>query len=152
MSCHARSLVAKGDQVRAHIERNANAFSQAESDTARALYPPEATLRGLFAKDNERFQRAVEKTGAQLTATEPVLALVAHYERELDLKTAAAELGLRPSELAERLNHSATLARTFGPLKVPDGTVQRQVFTDAFPELVRELNMGTYVAPEVPRR
>jgi hypothetical protein len=33
-------------------------------------------------------------------------------------------------------------------LKVPDGTVQRQVFNDAFPDLVRELGLGSYLRPE----
>ena len=64
------------------------------------------------------------------------------------MNAAAAELGLSPAELTERLDQSATLARTLGPLKVPGGSVQRPVFTEAFPELVRELNRGTYLAPE----
>jgi hypothetical protein len=152
MSCHARGLVPKTDQVRAHVERNPNAFSDAETDTVRALYPPEATLQNLFVKDNERFQRGVEKTGARLTTTEPVVSLVAQYEKELDMTTAAAELGLRPAELVDRLDQSAALARTLGPLKIPGGTVQRQVFADAFPDLVRQLNLGTYLAPEAIKR
>jgi hypothetical protein len=38
-------------------------------------------------------------------------------------------------------------SRTLGPLKVPGGTVQREVFSEAFPNLVRELQSGTYLAP-----
>ena len=149
MNCHARGLIAKGDQVRASVERNPNAFTPAEADTVRALYPPEETLKTLFAKDNQRFARAVEATGARLTATEPIASLVGQFEKDLDMTTAAAELGLSPAELTGRLDQSATLARTLGPLKVPGGSVQRQVFTESFPKLVRELNGGTYVAPEV---
>jgi hypothetical protein len=148
MSCHARGLIAKSDQVRAHVERNSNAFSATEVEATRVLYPPEATLRSFFDKDNERFQRAVETTGARLTATEPVASLVAQHEKELDMKMAAAELGLGPSDLSERLDQSAALARTLGPLKLPGGTVQRQVFTEVFREVVQELNMGTFVAPD----
>ena len=152
MNCHARGLIAKGDQVRASVERNPNAFTAAEADTVRALYPPEATLKALFAKDNQRFARAVEATGARLTATEPIASLVGQFEKDMDMTTAAAELGLSPAELTERLDQSATLARTLGPLKIPGGSVQRQVFTDAFPEMVRELNRGTYLAPEAIER
>jgi mono/diheme cytochrome c family protein len=148
MSCHARGLIPKSDQVRAHVERNPTAFTETEAETIRALYPPEATLQGLYAKDNARFQRAVALTGARLTATEPVACLVGQFEKELDMTTAAAELGLAPEELASRLDQSATMARTLGSLKVPGGTVQREVFTEAFPGLVRELNMGTYLAPK----
>jgi mono/diheme cytochrome c family protein len=148
MTCHARGLIPKADQVRASVERNPNVFTAAEADTIRALYPAEGVLRGHFAKDNERFQRAVELTGCKLTATEPVAALVGQYEKELDLTLAAAELGLRPAELSDRLNQSAVLARALGPLKVADGTVQRQVFNEAFPDVVGELGLGTYLRPE----
>ena len=114
MSCHARGLIPKADQVRASVERNPNAFLAAEADTIRALYPAEPGMRALIAKDNERFQQAVEKTGCKLTATEPVAALVGQYEKELDLTLAAAELGLRPADLSRRLNESAVLARRWG--------------------------------------
>jgi mono/diheme cytochrome c family protein len=148
MTCHARGLIPKADQVRTSVERNPNAFSATEADAIRALYPTESALKALFAKDNERFREAVERTGCKLTATEPVAALVGQYEKELDLTLAAAELGLRPGELSARLTESVVLARTLGPLNVPDGTVQRQVYNDAFPDLVRELRLGTYLRPE----
>jgi hypothetical protein len=147
MGCHARGLIPKADQVRASVERNPNAFPAAEADAIRALYPAEPVLRAFFARDNERFRVAVEKTGCKLTATEPVAALVGQYEKELDLALAAAELGLRPAELSGRLDDSAVLARILGALKVPGGTVQRQVFNDAFPDLVRELGLGSYLRP-----
>jgi hypothetical protein len=147
MRCHARGLIPKDDQVRPHAMNNPNAFSAAETEAVQALYPQPAALAALFAKDNERYRRAVEQTGARLTATEPVAALVFHYERELDLTTAAAEVGMRPGEFAGRLDQSSELGRTLGPLRVPGGTVQRQVFLDAFPNLVRELKLGTYLPP-----
>jgi mono/diheme cytochrome c family protein len=142
MSCHARGLIPKADQVRAHVERNPGAFSREEAGAVAALYPRDKKTAELFAQDNERFRQAVEKTGNRLTATEPVVTLVQQYEKELDLITAAAELGLRPQELSQRLEESADLARELGPLRVSGGTVQRQVFNDAFPSLVRELRLG----------
>lgn len=147
MSCHARGLIPKADQVRPHVERNLAAFPRAEADLVLAVYPTAAKLSELFQQDNEQFRKAVEQTGCRLTATEPVAALVQQYERELDLRTAAAELGVRPDELARKLQASAMLTRTLGTLRVPEGTVQRQVFTDAFPELVRELTLGRYLKP-----
>jgi hypothetical protein len=148
MTCHSRGLLPKGDQIRTHLERNPGAFPAAEADSIRALYPPEVTLRKLLDKDNERFREAVTQTGARLTTTEPIAALVLQYEKEMDLVTAAAELGLRPADLSEKLMQSAVLARTLGPLRVPGGTIQRRVFTDVFPDLVHELKLGTYLSPE----
>ena len=150
MSCHARGLIPKADQVRAHVERNRGSFSEMELETVAALYPLPAKAADLFEKDNERFRQAVEKTGNRLTATEPVAALVQQYEKELDLIAAAAELGLRPEELSRRLNDAADLARALGPLRVSGGTVQPQVFNDAFPELVRELGLGRIEVPRSP--
>ncbi len=147
LSCHAGGLIAKDDQVRADVQRNPNAFAADEADVIRALYPETATLQSLFAKDNERYRKALEKTGGQASATDPVTVLVAQYEKELDLPAAAAELGLRPAELSARLDQSAVLARTLGPLKVPGGTVQRLTFDDAFADVIRELRLGTYLPP-----
>jgi hypothetical protein len=152
MRCHARGLIPKEDRARPHVESNPNSFSAPEVEAVKALYPPPATLAALFAKDNERYRKAVEQTGARLTATEPVAALVLRYEGELDLSAAAAEVGMRPDEFAARLNQSPDLGRTLGPLRTPGGTVQRQVLIDAFPALVRELNLGTYLSSDTARR
>jgi hypothetical protein len=104
-------------------------------------------MQALFAKDTERYQKALKKTGGEAGPNDPITALVAQYEKELDLSEAAAELGLRPAELSARLDQSAVLARTLGSLKVPGGTVQRPTFNDAFAEAVRELRLGTYLPP-----
>jgi mono/diheme cytochrome c family protein len=147
MSCHTGGLIPKDDQVRADIERNAGAFRPDEADAIQGLYPAADTLRDRFAKDNARYQKAVARTGAPATGADPVAAVVERYEKDLDLTAAAAELGLRPADLSARLNGSAALARTVGQLTVPGGTVQRSVFNDAFPGLVRELRLGTYLQP-----
>jgi mono/diheme cytochrome c family protein len=148
MTCHARGLIPKDDQVRAHVEGNAGAFSQPELEAVRALYPPKGDLAALLTADNERYRRAVEQTGGQMRATESIATLVQQYERALDITTAASELGLQPDELSRRLKDAPDLARELGPLRVPGGTVQRQVFDDAFPAVVRDLGLGILVAPE----
>jgi hypothetical protein len=147
MACHARGIIPKADQVRAHVEKNPGGFPPAEAEKVKALYLPDDDLKALFEKDAARFREAVERTGSPLTATEPVVALTAHFEGDMDLPTAAADVGLSPEEFARRLDKSAELSRVLGPLKVKGGSVQRQVFTDAFGEIVRALNLGTYHRP-----
>jgi hypothetical protein len=45
------------------------------------------------------------------------------------------------------------MGRLLGPLRVSGGTVQRQVFNDAFADLVHELNLGVSIPSETaPRR
>jgi hypothetical protein len=148
MSCHVRGLLPKKDQIRAHVIKNPGAFSQVELETIKVFYPAEAALQAVFAKDNDRFRKAVEQTGSPFSVTEPITALVASYEKELDLPTAAAEAGMLPKEFSDRLGESADLNRQLGALRVSGGTVQRQVFVEAFPELVREMNLGSLNKPQ----
>lgn len=142
MSCHARGLIDKADQVREHVLKNAQAFARQDVDTILTLYPPRATMTGLIRKDARRFQEAVAKTGAPLSATEPVAALALRFEAELDLPLAAAEAGVPPDTFLQGLERYAALAQQLGALKVEGGTVQRQVFVDSFPDLVRALRLG----------
>jgi tetratricopeptide (TPR) repeat protein len=143
MTCHARGMIDKADQVRSHAEKNAAAFADADLKTIRALYPPETDFRALLKADAERFRRAVEATGAKVGETEPIAALAERFEAEVDLTHAAAELGLLPATLLRGLERSPDLARQLGPLKVEGGTVQRQVFVASFEDAVRALRLGT---------
>jgi mono/diheme cytochrome c family protein len=142
MSCHARGLIPKTDQVRAHAERNPQGFSTDEINAIKALYPPEQQFKALLEQDAKRFREAVERTGAQLGATEPIVTLALQFEAELDVQRAAAEAGCGPAELLRHIQDAPGLARSLGTLKVPGGTIQRQVFTDAFPEIIREVGTG----------
>jgi mono/diheme cytochrome c family protein len=142
MSCHARGLIPKGDQVRAHVEKNRNAFRRADVETVRALYPPEAKLKSRIDEDNERYLRALTKTGAHTAETDPVMTTALRYEDTLDLPAAAAETGLTPEEFTSRLGRAPGLARTLGPLKDRAGRVQRDVFVAAFPDLIRDFQLG----------
>jgi tetratricopeptide (TPR) repeat protein len=146
MTCHARGMIDKADQVRAHAEKNAAAFGAERLKAVRALYPPEADFRALLKEDAERFRKAAEATGAKVGETEPVAALAERFEAELDLSRAAAEMGLAPAALLRGLDASPDLARRLGPLKVEGGTVQRQVFVGAFDDAVRSLRLGTPLA------
>jgi tetratricopeptide (TPR) repeat protein/mono/diheme cytochrome c family protein len=147
MSCHAKGMIEKGDQVRDHVRKNAGAFTKEDVDTVLALYPPRDTFTDLLRADARRFQEAVARTGAPLTTTEPVAALALRFEAELDLPLAAAEAGVRPDALRKALERSPRLAQELGPLQVEGGTVQRQVFVDAFPDVVRELRLGDLSQP-----
>jgi tetratricopeptide (TPR) repeat protein len=147
MTCHNKGLIEKTDQVREHVLKNPRAFSREDVGTIRTLYPPADKLTALLRADAHRFQEAVAKTGAPLSATEPVVTLALRFEAELDLPLAAAEAGVPPAELLTALERSPRLAQQLGLLKVEGGTVQRQVLVDVFPELVRQLRLGDFLEP-----
>jgi tetratricopeptide (TPR) repeat protein len=139
MSCHARGFLDKADQVAAHVRKNPQGFPRDALALVERLYPSPEAFSKLIRDDTKRFQSAVAATGAPLTQTEPIVALAAHFEAELDLPLAAAEAGVRPDDLARALGREPHLARHLGPLRVAGGTIQRQVFVDIFRDLADAL-------------
>jgi serine/threonine protein kinase/succinate dehydrogenase flavin-adding protein (antitoxin of CptAB toxin-antitoxin module) len=144
MSCHARGMIEKDDQIREYVEKNPNAFSKEEADTILVLYPGKKKLAEWFRQDAERFAAAVKKTGAQLSRTEPIVALSVRFEQELDLKLAAAEVGITEEDLRKALDGDKDLARAVGELKV--GTMKRDKFEAAFGLIVNKFpEVGGFV-------
>lgn len=142
MSCHAQGMILKQDQIRAHVENNPKAFDKSERELILALYPKKDEFDAKLKEDAERFQRAVKETGAHLSKTEPVYLLAKQFENEVDVRLAAAEAGVTVADFKTGLDRSAPLARVFGPLKAPGGTIQRDVLVASFADLVRELQPG----------
>jgi tetratricopeptide (TPR) repeat protein len=145
MSCHAKGMIDKVDQVRGHVLKNRQAFADADVEMVLALYPTTEKFQALLREDGRRFQEAVARTGAPLSVTEPIAALAMRFEAELDLPLAAAEAGVRPEHLKQALGRTPHLAKHLGPLLVDGGTVQRQVYVEAFGDLVRALRVGTFL-------
>jgi mono/diheme cytochrome c family protein len=142
MSCHFGGIIPKDDQVRAHVLKNAQAFSRADRETVQALYAPPQRMKKLVAEDNERFEKALKLAGVTPGEPEPVITATLRYEAVLDLASAAAEAGLKPDEFAARLRRAPDLARSLGPLLAKGGTVQRQVFQDGFLDMARALRLS----------
>jgi WD40 repeat protein len=147
MTCHTQGIIPKTDQIRPYVEKNPQAFSKADAELILALYPPEARARGLMEEDADRYHKALEKTGGRVNATEPVSTTAIAYEAELDLRTAAAELGVPAESLRLLLSRQESLTRNLGSLMVPGGSVQRQVWVDSFADLVREARVGVWFQP-----
>jgi tetratricopeptide (TPR) repeat protein/mono/diheme cytochrome c family protein len=148
IACHARGIIEKLDQVRDHVVKNPSAFPRGTAETILALYPPKETMTALMRADAKRFQEAVAKTGAPLSATEPIAALAQRFESEMDLSLAAAEAGVTGADFLKALERFPHLAKELGPLRIEGGTVQRQVYVDAFGDLVQALRLGEYLLPQ----
>jgi tetratricopeptide (TPR) repeat protein len=148
ISCHARGIIEKADQVRAHVLKNPSAFPRGAVETILALYPPREKMANLMRADAKRFQEAVVKTGAPLSATEPIAALAQRFESEMDLSLAAAEAGVTSGDFLKALERFPHLAKELGPLRIEGGTVQRQVYVDSFGDLAQALRLGEYLLPK----
>jgi tetratricopeptide (TPR) repeat protein/mono/diheme cytochrome c family protein len=147
MSCHARGMIPKDDQIRPHVLENPAAFTKDVRDAILAVYPPREKFAALVQEDSRRFKDAVAQTGAPLSASEPVVAVALHFEAEMALPLVAAEAGVAPAELLQALDRSPRLAKNLGILRVPGATIQRQVFASLFPDIVRVLKLGEFLRP-----
>jgi len=139
MSCHARGILPKADQVRAHVDRNVAVFGRNVVDTVRALHAGKAVFQAQVERDNERYRKALESFGVRDPDQEPINLVTQRFEATLDGRTAAAELGMSPGQMASFLKRQPDMARIFGGLLTAGGTVQRETFQESFPELARRL-------------
>jgi WD40 repeat protein/mono/diheme cytochrome c family protein len=143
MGCHVTGILPKADQVRDHLEKNPNAFDKTDAELIRALYVPKDRSLEMMADDAKRYAEAVTKTGARVSKFEAVSTITLKYEADVDLPTAAAEVGLAAEEFREKINQSETLAWHVGALRPAGGTVSRQIWVQAFGDVARELKLGT---------
>jgi mono/diheme cytochrome c family protein len=138
LTCHVQGIIPKDDQVRGHVQKNPRAFTAEQRTSILALYAPAARLRALVKEDNERFSAALKRLAIKVREPEPVVAVVQRFEEVLDLRRAADEVGVSTTDLAAVLRRSTELGRSLGPL-LSRGSVQRQVFEEAFPRLLGQL-------------
>jgi mono/diheme cytochrome c family protein len=147
LSCHPRGLNGKSDQVRQHVANNPGSFPADESQTVLALYPPEDRFAALIRADNDRYRRAVERTGARWALSDPIVALAGRFDADLDLAHAAAEAGIAARELDDAIAASVPLGRALGALRSRGGTVTRRQFEESFGDLLRALKLGEPFRP-----
>jgi len=150
IGCHASGIIDRADQLRDATRELAGA----DRDRIARLHPPARELAALYARDRDRFTAALaaipqaprHSPAAGDLADEPITALVAHYEAEVGLRLAAAELGLRAIELVGRLDRAPALRQSLGALAT-GGTVKRDSWEAAFPRILAELGLGIPVTP-----
>jgi hypothetical protein len=139
MSCHARGFLFKADQLRPHVEKNAQVFGKRVVAAVRAAHPHKPKFQAQIEEDNLRYLKALEKFGVRDPDQEPVNLVTQRFEMTLDGPAAAAELGLTPMEFGAFLKRHPDLARVFGGLLVKGGTAQRQAFQENFSDMARRV-------------
>jgi WD40 repeat protein len=143
MSCHTTGILPKADQIRDHLDKNPGAFSKKDAALIRALYAPKEKSLAVMEEDGKKYTETVAKTGAKASKYEAVSTITLKYEADMDLAFAAAEVGLSPNEFRDRINASETLTKHVGALRAEGGTITRQIWVQAFGDIVRELRLGT---------
>lgn len=143
MSCHFAGTILTDDMVRQQVDATLNLFTSSEVELVRALYPAREKFAKWQQEDALRFANAVIQTGARLADRDPVAILAQRFEDNLNLKLAAAEVGLPPNKFLTGLEKSPALRRELGQLIGTGGTVSRELFLKSFAAIVRDLALGT---------
>ena len=141
MSCHVTGILPKADQVIDHLAKNPKAFKREEAEVVKALYPGKDAGLKLMEADAKKYAAAVALTGAKVSKFEAVSTITLKYEAEVDLLTGASEIGLTADEFRGRISQSEALVKHVGSLRA-GGTVTRQIWVQAFGDIVRELALG----------
>jgi WD40 repeat protein len=143
MSCHYTGVIAKKDEVGDAVRANKSAFSDA-SDIL-ALYRESSELDQIFAKDGKRFANALRQLGITSLSRsgEPVSAMAANFDQEIELNQVACEFGLSSEDFRTRLSKATTVSRAFSSLLIPGGTIKRDVFKSMFGEAAIDLRLTT---------
>ncbi len=152
MGCHDNGIQTAVDEIRPYAHESA-AFSAEDLESIEGLYPAAAEFDGLLEEDRERFIEALSRAGIDPArrdgqGREPISALADRFERAVDLRQAAAELGLTEEELLEKLNRTRASLETKALLVRKN--VPREEFIQLFARLQREFGTGTLLAGTLP--
>ncbi|MBX3157813.1 MAG: hypothetical protein KF773_17730 [Deltaproteobacteria bacterium] len=151
MSCHSAGIIERTDELRDAV----GGLDATTRDRVRDLHARPADMSALYKQDRARFAAALATLPtaggghAQPTdpGNEPISLVTLRFEAELDLHTAAAELGLTADELAARLVRTDTLRRTLGGLQSRGGTVKRDAWSAAFTRTLADTGTGIPFTP-----
>lgn len=149
-SCHAAGLIPVIDEVRTVVESNARnlvqdgTLNQDQLEQLRAIYlEPEAFKRQIEEQSNTFYLNALRQADLPLNGPEPISTTFSRFDRDMNLKVAAGDLGLSADELDREL---ALLDPVLGVLR--DGTIDRDDFTAQYVESLCILNNVNRNRPE----
>lgn len=138
--CHSGGVVRVKDEIRPFVLTNRETPKKVR-DAVDALYPEQERLDAVFADDAGRFREAMLRAGLdpelRLDGVEPIAALAAKYEVNVDLAQAAAEYGLTPEQLRQAAIASGRTSSLLRRLQ--QGRVPRDHFEDEFAGFVAAL-------------
>lgn len=139
MSCHAKGLFDKKDQVSASVEVSGILSNNgAASAWLKNMYVSSQTFRENITKDSNSYQEKLRSIGVEVDRKDPVFATFNSFARHgITIHRAATELNTSVENLIAAIkNASAPPVRAaLSPLLSEGGTVTRQVFEQNIDEL-----------------
>lgn len=138
MACHDAGIIPKADEFRAFYEDAKSEFpNQAERDLIELLYPGDEAVAAAQAFDAGIFKEAMKAADVPVGVAEPIIAASLSFEANIDLRRAAAELGVTEERLDHELNGLDLSLRS-----LRFTTISRDTFTAAFRDALCAINPG----------
>jgi hypothetical protein len=141
MGCHDQGMRKAKDDIRAHI-LGSKLFPLDVREKVEGLHPTHEKMDRIIAEDTKRFADAMARAGLEptlkLNGVEMINALAQRYEDDVDIKIAAAELGMTVEEFLRVANDSdknlrATLRR------LEQGLVPRDQFEASYVAIAKDI-------------
>jgi len=149
MSCHYTGVIPKTDEIGPLVRANPKAYE--DSEYLLAIYREPQELQAVLDEDEKRFAAAMKKIGISSLSRsgEPISAMAARFEQELDVHLVSCEFGLPQEDFVKRLKNSNAMARSFGALLTPGGTIKRDVFATMFGEAALDFKLTASLTARV---
>ena len=150
IGCHTEGMKTFEDGVRAIIEQNANPpYDKAQ---ALRLYAEKPVMNELVLEDTQRYRQALEATGGVFGGIEPIQRFYEVFQGPVDVRHAAAAVGLETEAFLEKIRGNANL-QNLGLLVLENGAMNRDTWTSNFSEVVFALDFPavSVTTPVVPQ-
>jgi hypothetical protein len=137
VGCHDDGIKFKKDEIRDFVQGSFD-FDAQTKDVVSALYKPATDFQSIVTQDATSFAQRLHAMAVAPTVTvEPVSAVFHKFEQDVDLATAASELGFTANQLLSQLGR---LNPDLAPLAT--GAIKRDVFRARFAQTVCLLKIG----------
>jgi hypothetical protein len=141
-NCHASGFIPVVDEVRAVALANARVIglNQDQVEQLQDIYVDAAQFQKQVQDDNTLYQGALSRVSLPTQGVDPVSAVWLQFDGDVNLNTAAGDLGLLPSDLKDNLqlvNPALSVLRTGGQIDRDDFTA---LYIDSLCRLSIQLN------------
>lgn len=155
LSCHVQGMkpeqfspvLQRLDQVRDAVTDNRARFTVSDQQLAEELYPPHDRFRELIEQDRRRFLSALRDSGIpQRGSVEPARALFDQFKDNLPLTRLAAEFGLTPEEMRQRMQKEGETRRLLS--RAEQNELKRQLQIAEFSRTAQLIGVGQVALPK----
>jgi mono/diheme cytochrome c family protein len=126
-NCHAQGFNMVTDEVKPFVQANRFDFQRDEFENVTDIYLDPADFADVIAEDSALYQQSLQRVGLPTTGSDPVAGSYLRFNVDVDLTTAAGDLGVTVDDLSENLN---LLDPELSVLR--DVALERETFSDTY--------------------